>query len=172
MSKENILVVKTGRSGIKVNDLYRTKVDCDGRTVRLAGRTRLVGTWYRSVVAAVKKQGITGTMSVFVHDENDTEELINEYQKLMIKLSKDLDWKPVARLKLDMDELGKITEEINDRAYDKLAEMKVIEWTGKNRFKFLPKPESRSERNAANLYVNQFCANEVAQALAEKIEII
>ena len=71
-----------------------------------------------------------------------------------------------------MDELGKITEEINDRAHDKLAEMKVIEWTGKNRFKFLPKPANRIERNAANLYVNQFCAGEVAKDLAAKLELI
>jgi hypothetical protein len=172
MSKENILVVKTGRSGMKVNELYRTEIECEGRTIRLAGKTRLVGTWYRSIVAAVKQQGITGTLSVIVHNEDDVDELVNEYQKLLIKLAKDVDWVPVAKLKMSMDELGKITEEINDRAHDKLAEMKVIEWTGKNRFKFLPKPANRIERNAANLYVNQFCAGEVAKDLAAKLEII
>jgi len=172
MSKENILVVKTGRSGAKLDQLFTTEVECEGRTIQLSGKTRLVGNWYRSVVAAVKQRGITGTLSVFVHNEDDAEELINEYQKLLIKLAKDVDWVPVARLKMSMDELSSINTESNNRAYKELVENKFIEYTGKHRFKFTSKPRTNREINECRLYVKNFVAKRSAIDIADKLEMI
>jgi hypothetical protein len=172
MSKENILVVKTGRSGAKLSQLFTTEIECEGRNIQLSGKTRLVGNWYRSVVSAVKQRGISGTFSVFVHDEDDTEELINEYQKLLIKLGKGVDWHPVARLKMSMNELSAITNESNDRAYAELAENKFIEYTSMNRFRFVSKPRTNAEINECRLYVKNFVADRSAVDIANKLEII
>jgi len=47
MNKSSYLIVKTGKSGSKLNDLYDTEVLTESGKVKLCS-TRLLGTWYQS----------------------------------------------------------------------------------------------------------------------------
>lgn len=172
MSKENILIIKSGLSGDKLNNLYRTKVDTERGPVSLMGKTRLVGTWYRAAVTAAKDKGIKGTLSVIVHDEEDADELIHEHQRLMIKLGKGVDWTPVARMRLNTEELSAINTEANNLAWDKLVEQNYVRKTGSRKYEFVNKPKTNEECNAMRLYTKKFIASVSAKALADKVEVI
>jgi hypothetical protein len=172
MSKENILIIKSGLSGDKLTNLYRTKVDTERGPVKLMGKTRLTGSWYRAAVAAAKAKGIKGTLTVIVHNEEDADELIHEHQRLMIKLGKGVDWTPVARMRMNMNEFGKLDTELFDTGLKQLAEDGFIKFTSKNRYSFVKTPQNNAEINANRLYVKQFIASLSAEALADKVEVI
>jgi hypothetical protein len=123
---ECYLVVKTGNSGTKINDLYNTTINVDDREIKLAGKHRLQGPWLRSITDQLKQNGITGTVSIFNHTIADAEELINEHQKMMIKLAKDIDWKVVARVNLEEKELDELIKTLGVENFEnELAEGRV-----------------------------------------------
>lgn len=110
------LIVKTGSSGARLKDLYKAKVNLESGEKTLSGYTRLVGNWYRAAVAACKSKGVKGTLSVFLHDRSDVDELVHNYYKSFIKMKHTLDWIPVAILNLDEVE------------YERIADTKHIEF--------------------------------------------
>lgn len=172
MSKENILIIKSGLSGDKLTNLYRTKVDTERGPVSLMGKTRLTGTWYRAAVAAAKAKGIKGTLSVIVHNEEDADELIHEHQRLMIKLGKGVDWAPVARMRLSMKELSTLNTESNNIGWAKLVEQNYVRQTKPRKYEYVNEPKTREESNAMSLYIKHFIASISAEAIADKVEVI
>jgi hypothetical protein len=102
------LVVMTGKSGTKINDLYDTSIWNEGKEIKLTGKHRLQGAYLRSITEALKQQGVKGTMSIFNHTVEDAEELINEHQKMLIKLAKGVDWKVMAKVHIQEEELEEV----------------------------------------------------------------
>jgi hypothetical protein len=124
MTNITYLVVKTGRSGAKINDCYDATITKDGRTIRLAGDYRLTGSWFRAITRAVKSQGITGTLSVFKHTTEDADALIAGHNRTLLMLKNNLDWKPVARI--DSDDIDTVTFNARQRAWNEFEEAGLI----------------------------------------------
>ena len=115
------LIVKTGKSGATLSDLYNSKIVADGRDIYLC-RTRLTGSWYQSIITAAKQTGIKGTLSVLVHNPEDADVLLKDNQRTFIALAKGLNWKVVARIDADEDDLSNASESGRNEAYKELVD--------------------------------------------------
>ncbi|MCX7246797.1 MAG: hypothetical protein NTX31_03840 [Burkholderiales bacterium] len=134
MSKTTYLVVKTGKSGAKLNDLYSVSVD----GVKLTGEHRLQGGWYQSIVRTVKEKGGTGTFTIFKHKRKDAEVLLKNYQKSMLMLRNDIKWIPVARVDMEERNLEKVVESARIACFEDLANKKIIEIIKRDPFTYRP----------------------------------
>ena len=119
------LIVKTGKSGATLSDLYDSKINADGREIYLC-RNRLVGTWYQSITTAAKQMGITGTLSVLTHSPEDADVLLKDNQRTFIALAKGLNWKVVGRIDADEDALSKASDLSRQEVYKELVEEGTI----------------------------------------------
>jgi len=113
------LVVMTGNSGTKINDLYDTSIWNEGKEIKLTGKHRLQGAYLRSITEALKQRGVKGTMSIFNHTVEDAEELINEHQKMLIKLAKGVEWKVMARVHIQEEDLQEVIGKLQDEYFKK-----------------------------------------------------
>jgi hypothetical protein len=167
-AKECYLVVKTGKSGTKINNLYDTIINVDDRQIKLAGKHRLQGPWLRSITDELKTRGITGTVSIFNHTIEDAEELINEHQKMMIKLAKDIDWKVVARVNLEEKELDGLIKTLGKENFEnELAEGRV---TGEyNAYRHAKYDKYKTTSNYQNNILINECRLEYKKRQAEFI---
>jgi hypothetical protein len=115
------LIVKTGKSGATLSDLYNSKIVADGRDIYLC-RSRLVGTWYQSIITAAKQSGIKGTLSVLTHTPEDADVLLKDNQRTFIALAKGLNWKVVARIDADEDVLSNTSNSGRHEVWKELVE--------------------------------------------------
>ena len=100
------LVVKTGRKGQTVGEIYRAGI---------SGQYRLTGSWYRQITGACKRKGITGTLTVFKYaDDAEAQALLAEYQQSFLQLRNNLSWQPVATLAISEEDLGAISDQCNE----------------------------------------------------------
>ena len=102
------LIVMTGKSGTKINDLYDTTIMNGDKEVRLAGKHRLQGAALRGLKEAMNLKGIHGTMSIFNHTIEDADELIHEHNRMMIKLAKNVDWIVAGKINLSEAEIDEV----------------------------------------------------------------
>ncbi len=121
MNKSSYLIVKTGKSGSKLNDLYDTEVLTESGKVKLCS-TRLLGTWYQSIVRATKRTGVTGTLSVLKHDPDTADLLLAEYQATFLRLKNDINWRVVARLDISDQELQNTICTASDAEWMRIAQ--------------------------------------------------
>jgi len=115
------LIVKTGKSGATLSDLYNSKIVADGREINLC-RNRLVGSWYRSITTAAKQMGIKGTLSVLIHSPEDADILLKDNQRTFIALAKGLNWKVVARIDADEADLSNASSSGRQEVYKELVD--------------------------------------------------
>jgi hypothetical protein len=112
------LVVKTGLSGIKLTDLYDTKVG----DIALRGMHRLIGNSRAVIIDICKQRGARGTMSVIGYETKaEVDELVKEYNKSILGLQR-LNWQPVARVDADIDVLIEDMIGLRKAAWAKLIE--------------------------------------------------
>jgi len=135
MTKTTYLIVKTGRSGAKVNDCYDASIVKDGKTIRLSGEYRLQGSWYRAITKAVKSKGITGTLSVFKHSKEDADALIASHNRTLLLLKNNLDWQPVARI--DSDDIDSVVEQARREAWLEFERAGLIKVNRRDRNGFM-----------------------------------
>jgi hypothetical protein len=178
-AKECYLVVKTGKSGTKINNLYDTVINVDDRDIRLAGKHRLQGPYLRSITDELKTRGITGTVSIFNHTIEDAEELINEHQKMMIKLAKDIDWKVVARVNLEEKELDGLIKTLGKENFEnELAQGRVsgtynaYRHTTYEKYKTTSNYQNNKLINECRLEYKHRQADFIGQRLSKYIEIL
>jgi hypothetical protein len=176
---ECYLVVKTGNSGTKINDLYNTTIWNEGKEIKLAGRHRLQGPWLRSITDQLKQSGITGTVSIFNHTIEDAEELINEHQKMMIKLAKGVDWKVVARVNLEEKELDGLIKTLGVENFENELEQGRVSGTY-NAYRHTKYEKYKTTSNYQNNKLINECrleykhrqADFIGQRLSKYIEIL
>ena len=178
-AKECYLVVKTGKSGTKINDLYDTIINVDDRQIKLAGKHRLQGPWLRSITDQLKQSGISGTVSIFNHTIEDAEELINEHQKMMIKLAKDIDWKVVARVNLEEKELDSLIKTLGVENFEnELANGRVsgtynaYRHTKYDKYKTTSNYQNNKLINECRLEYKHRQAEFIGERLSKYIEIV
>jgi hypothetical protein len=112
------LVIKTGLSGIKLNDLYDAKVG----DIALRGMHRLIGNSRAVILDICKQRGARGTMSVIGYETKaEVDELVKEYNKSILGLQR-LNWQPVARIDEDIDVLIAGMKKLRKAAWAKLIE--------------------------------------------------
>ena len=172
-------MVKTGKSGTKINNLYDTVINVDDRDIRLAGKHRLQGPWLRSITDELKTRGITGTVSIFNHTIEDAEELINEHQKMMIKLAKNVDWKVVARVNLEEKELDGLIKTLGEENFEnELAEGRVsgtynaYRHTKYDKFKTTSNYQNNILINECRLAYKHRQAEFIGERLSKYIELV
>ena len=151
------LVVMTGNSGTKINDLYDTSIWNEGKEIKLTGKHRLQGAYLRSITEALKQRGVKGTMSIFNHKVEDAEELINEHQKLLIKLAKGVEWKVMARVNLEEQELESVMGKLQSDYFDEALAQGFITGSRKS-FRFT---EYDAKRDSLNYYQRNKLHNEL-----------
>jgi hypothetical protein len=156
------LVVMTGKSGTKINDLYDTSIWNEGKEIKLTGKHRLQGAYLRSITEALKQEGVKGTMSIFNHTVEDADELINEHQKMLIKLAKGVDWKVMAKVHIQEEELNEVIGTLQNEYFDKEIESGRITGTRKG-FRF-----TEYEAKKATLRYRE--ANELHNALRSRFK--
>ena len=174
------LVIMTGKSGTKINDLYDTTVQIDGREVKLTGKHRLQGSYLRSITEAMNDKGVHGTMSIFNHTVEDANELINEYQKLMVKLSTGTDYKVMAMVHMEEQQLEDIFNKHQQDYFD--AELASGRITGTRKgFKFteleglrtsLPWRVYNERLNALRSQFKRGQAQHIAYHIGKYIELV
>jgi hypothetical protein len=176
---ECYLVVKTGNSGTKINDLYKTSIWNEGKEIKLTGKHRLQGPWLRSITDQLKQSGISGTVSIFNHTIEDAEELINEHQKMMIKLAKDIDWKVVARVNLEEKELDGLIKTLGVENFEnELAQGRVsgtynaYRHTKYDKYKTTSNYQNNKLINECRLEYKHRQADFIGQRLSKYIEIL
>jgi hypothetical protein len=173
------LVVKTGNSGTKINDLYDTTIWNEGKEIKLTGKHRLQGPWLRSITDQLKQRGITGTVSIFNHTIEDAEELINEHQKMMIKLAKGVDWKVVARVNIEEQELDDMIKTLGKENFEhELAEGRVTgtynayRHTKYDKYKTTSNYQNNKLINECRLEYKHRQADFIGQRLGKYIELV
>ena len=123
------LVVKTGLSGIKLTDLYNTKVG----DIALRGMHRLAGNSRAVIIDICKQRGARGTMSVIGYETKaEVDELVKEYNKSILGLQQ-FNWQPVARVDADIDVLIEHMIELRKAAWAMLIEHGEVIATKTNR---------------------------------------
>lgn len=115
------LIVKTGKSGATLSNLYSATIKAGGKDIRLC-QSRLTGSWYQSIVKASKDKGIKGTLSVLVHNPEDADLLLADNQRSFIALSKGLNWKVVGRIDATEDDLSNASQSGRDAVWKALEE--------------------------------------------------
>jgi len=124
------LVVKTGLSGTKVNDLWQ--LDIGGE--RIVPLHRLTGNWRTIIIDACKQKGATGTMSVLGYQSKEqVDELVKDYNKSLLALTKNINWQPVARIDADIETINKKSVEARQKVWEELAESGRIVITQRDR---------------------------------------
>jgi hypothetical protein len=122
---QSYLIVKTGKSGAKLSDLYDSKIVAEGREIDLC-RNRLVGSWYQSITTAAKQMGIKGTLSVLIHNPEDADVLLKDNQRTFIALAKGLNWKVVARIDADEADLSNASKSGRNETWKELVDNGTI----------------------------------------------
>lgn len=117
------LIVKTGKSGMRINDLWNLEIAGE----KITPLHRLTGSWRNIIIDICKARGARGTMSVLAYKDKATvDELIKDYNKSLLGLQ-NLNWQPVARIDADIDELGDLMMIEREKAWKQLAEQGKIE---------------------------------------------
>lgn len=113
------LIVKTGKSGMRIDDLWRMEIAGE----KITPIHRLTGSWRNIILNICKARGARGTMSVLAYKDKATvDELIKDYNKSLLGLQ-NLNWQPVARIDADIEELGDLMTIERNKAWDLLAEL-------------------------------------------------
>jgi len=135
-AKDMYLVVKIGKKGTKMNDLYNNTLWSEGKEIKLSGNHRLAGARLQGITEAVKEKGLTGTFSVFNYNIQDADELTHEHNKMMLKLAKDLDFTVVAKVNLSEQELDVEINKLTKEYYKHAIDTGFIIPTGKTSYRF------------------------------------
>ena len=167
------LVVMTGNSGTKINDLYDTSIWNEGKEIKLTGKHRLQGAYLRSIQEALKQRGVKGTMSIFNHKVEDAEELINEHQKMLIKLAKGVEWKVMARVHIQEEELEQVIGKLQQEYFDEALATGFITGTRKSyRFTEYDANKAKMSYHALHVLHNELrlrFKHEQAEYIASKL---
>ena len=159
-AKDCYLIVMTGKTGTKINDLYDTTIMNGDKEVRLSGKHRLQGAALRGLKEAMNLKGIHGTMSIFNHTIEDAEELIHEHNRMMIKLAKNVEWIVAGRVNLSEAEIDEIMPKLRKEYHEKLIASGEIIDNGKTYL--FTEYENRKEGlryNEANQLINDLRLN-------------
>ena len=120
------LVVKTGLSGTRLNDCW--DIDIGGE--KITPLHRLTGNWRTIIINACKQKGARGTMSVLGYRDSATvDELVKDYNRSLLALTKNINWQPVARLDADIESINKISTEARQLIWEDLAKAGRIKIT-------------------------------------------
>ena len=149
-AKSSYLVIKTGKSGAKLNTLYTTKLATELGDIPLTGEYRLTGGWYRDIMTACKMQGIKGTLSVVKHTPENADLLLQEWQKTFLMLRNNIDWQPVARIDISEADLADITDKSCKQAIELAIDAGDIVYDSNGKLAYA-KPELSYKSYMANV---------------------
>ena len=115
---DSYLIVKTGKSGMRVGDIWKMTIGGE----QITPLHRLTGSWRSIILDICKARGARGTMSVLAYKDKATvDELIKDYNKSLLGLQ-NLNWQPIARIDADIEELGRLMTVERNKAWEQLAE--------------------------------------------------
>lgn len=82
---KEVVIIRGGKKGTPLNDLYRTEVILGGKRIRLLALRR-VGPEYQAVNQYLKQQGLTGRFTLGIYDKDTADLLCSPANKIMIAL--------------------------------------------------------------------------------------